>query len=221
VPYSPELVQQLRSAAIATKDQADLKIKESNANSLRGFRKLRLDQHDTTNELAERRVAVAEAREERVAKTGGGKAVASPQTGEIQQAARLIKGDFKDLDSTELMNAAFSIAAEAKALRAQNRGLDAETALGKAYATARSRGDFKEVGEKGTFRDTRKPTFVGGGRTPDTAIAVPADSKKLVTGRYYSNKAGAVAKWTGAGFSIAGGLPEDNTNADDDDEEED
>lgn len=224
VPYSPELVNQLQAAALTRKDQIQTQINSANAKSLRAFRNIRLRQHDDALALQERRLEIAEDREDRLAKTGGGKAVASPQTGEIQEAARLIKRDFGKLDATDTMNAAFSVAAEAKALRRQNPALDAETALQRAYKSARERGDFREIAATSRWSSPTQ-RFTGGGRTPETAVAAPPDPAQRVLNRYYSvgdkvyqwSKEGAKMGWR----PISGGLPENNADENDEEDEED
>lgn len=225
VPYSPELVNQLKAAALSRKDQIQTQISDVNAKSLRAFRNIRLKQHDRALDLTERRTEIAEDREGRLAKTGGGRAVASPQTGEIQEAARLIKRDFGKLDAADTMNAAFSVAAEAKALRRQNPALDAETALQRSYKSARERGDFREIAAASRWSSPTQ-RFTGGGRTPETAIAAPPDPAQRVLNRYYSvgdkvyqwSKEGAKTGWR----PISGGLSGDNTDENNEgDEDED
>lgn len=69
----------------------------------------------------------------------------------------------------------------------------------------------------------KKPLYSGAGKTPETAAVYsgPADAAKLRVGRYYRNKNGVLAKWTGKGFEqIARGLSSNNDRLDPDEDED-
>jgi hypothetical protein len=195
-PYSPELVERVRQAALTAKEKADLDDKYATAKATREYRGRRLGQLDTQNEIRRARLKLLQEREERLKKGGTGRSVASPNKTEISQAETLIKRDFAGLKGAELEEAAFNVAAEAQALKKANPALSSSMALQQAYNTAREAGDFQETG--GAFRPGTK--YIGTGKTAETAITtVPAAPERIV-GRYYLGAGGAVARWTGKGW---------------------
>lgn len=205
LPYDPAMVNRLRSSAMSVKDQITEQLR-GEENSSKERSRAALAKHRLQIEgIQKERNRIMEEREKRISKGGGGKAVSGPAKAEVDQAARLVKGDFKDLPDSDYLNAAYEVAAEAKALRRANPALDANTAIQQAYLKAKSRGDFKEIEEKGILRSTRKTQFTGGGRSPETALSIPDDRSKLVKGRYYTGQGGRIGKWTGDGFELSGG----------------
>lgn len=205
LPYSPDLVQRLRTGAMSVKDQIAEQLRgEENASKERSRRALAAHRLQIEG-IQKDRNRIMEEREKRISKGGSGKAVTGPAKAEVDQAVRLVKGDFKDLPDSDYLNAAYEVAAEAKSLRRQNPALDANTAIQQAYLKAKSRGDFKEIQEKGLLRSTKRTQFVGGGRSPETALSIPGDRSQLVKGRYYTGTGGQIGRWTGDGFELAGG----------------
>lgn len=228
VPFSPELVKSIRDGAISTEKQADLEEKRLKREADERYRKQRLGQIDTQNEIRDRRLTLEREREERLSKAGGGKTVAGPAKAEVDQAARLIRKDYPDLQAADLNDSAYSIAAEARALRKRNPALDANTAIQQAIAQAVQDGDFKtSMKEMGGLKipGTSKSEYLGRGKTAATPAAIPADKGQLREGRYYVNGQGQVGVWTGQGFKLTRALSVDNSRvggtSDDDDEDDD
>lgn len=228
VQFSSALVQQINDSAMTAKERADAEENTIKQQELDAYRKSRLAQIDRQNELRAAAQRTREERERRMAKAGGGSAVSSPAKSETDQAARLIRKDFSNMDAADLNDAAFNLASEARALRRQNKALDAGTALQQAYNAAVASGDFQtDSGYAGTgFR--KKTTYSGRGKTADTPAPIPADRKQLTVDRYYVNPQGQVGKWTGKGFLIERPLSGNNrrvnaepdTEPDDDEDEE-
>lgn len=204
VPYSKELADRINSAALSTKERLDAQEKELARGALNAFRDRRLGQHDTENAIRESRLALAQAREDRLAKAGGGKTVSSPATSEITQAKRLIQRDYENLKAPDLDDGAYAIAAEARALRKSNPALDANVALQQAYNNAKQAGDFVTLRE-GFFGYGGKQGFRGAGKTPQAPAAMPKDSSQLQKDRYYVSPTGLVGKWNGKGFEVVPG----------------
>lgn len=225
-PYNPQLVERLNEAALTAKERLDAAEKGLTRRSLDSFRRGRLSQHDTALALRKRAKEIAAEREARLARTGTGKAIVAPTKGEVDQASRLIKKDIGDgMDAADLNDAAFTVAAQARALRKANPALDAAAALQQALAQAQQAGDFqKDTGIFGTGINT-KVKFAGRGKTAAAPAAIPKEQKALVKDRFYVNASGQVAKWTGKGFVIERSLSENNSRLDpdledDEDEEE-
>ena len=219
VPYSPELVERLNAAAMTARERAELAEREQVRKNTEAYRKSRLRQIDTQNDLRKRQQELAKEREKRLAKAGAGKGVAAPAKNELDQAARLVKKDYSGLAAADLNDAAFTIASEARALRKANPALDANTALQQAFNNAVQAGDFQVV-QKGIAGYGRKEVFSGRGKTPAAPAPIPPKKEDLKSGRFYVNPQGQVAKWTGKGFVIERALSGNNGRVDDPDLEE-
>lgn len=212
VPYSPELIQQLNETALDAKERADLLEKKLTREATRKYRNARLEQINTQNDIRERRLKLEREREARLAKSGGGRGmVSSPTTAEQDQIARAIRKDYPNIEASDLSDAAFSIAAEARSLRKQNPALDASQALAQAYDNARQAGDFTDI--SGMFG---KKTKFGRGWTASSPAILPKDKTSLKIGKYYVNPKGLVRRWTKEGFISARPLSDDNSRLDED-----
>lgn len=208
IPFSENVAKQLREGALSVKERADLADKDATRTALANFRKRRLTQHDTEADIKRQRLKVSQAREERLAKNGGGsKGVTSPSTQELKEIKRTLAKDFPDLAAEDLGDAAFSLAAEARALRRSNPALDASQALNQALARAKQAGDFQTTKGAGLLSDTTR--YNGGGKTAETPMAMPLDDgkvqvSKLTKGRFYINGKGQIGQWDGKVFKLAG-----------------
>lgn len=223
LPYSPDLIKRLQDAGLTRKQQLDTRRQTLEKDSRDRARNNLQSYRDDMKRIAKEKLTLSQARETRLAKGGSGKGVVSPPKAEVDQAVRLLKGDFKDLADTDYLNAGYEIASEARALRQRNPALDANTAVQQAFVNAKARDDFKEIVEEGIFKDSTKRVFIGGGKTPETAISVPDDKAKLVKGRWYSGAGGVKGQWTGSGFKVNPEAPTRGAGAlaaEDPDEEE-
>lgn len=216
--YSPELVERLNQAALSAKERADLEEKKLTRTATAEYRRSRLDQINEQNDLRRQRIEQAAAREERLAKGGGGKGVSAPAKSETDQAVRLIKKDFDGLEAADMNDAAFSIASDARALRRSNPALNPAMALQQAYAAAKEAGDFAVLPRKALGMDvpgTSKPVYQGRGKTATLPAPVPTDKGVLAKGKFYINPAGAVAQWNGKAFvPVSRPLSSDNSRPD-------
>lgn len=196
LPYSKDLVDRIRSAGQSVKDQIAAREKKAEDDSRARARTALTAHRKKMEDLTKQRLDLEKAREDRLAKTGGGKQIVSPTKLETDQAIRLINEDFPKIEGSDRLNAAYQIASEARALRHTNPALDANQAIQQAYNTAKDRGDFKEIVEKGFFSNTTRQKF----QSPYRVTPAPADVKDRVYGRSYSNDQGRVAKWTKEGW---------------------
>lgn len=234
MPYSPALVESLRTGAVSTAKQLELQMRaEENASRDRNRTSAESLRAAREADIAERQ-RLAQAREDRLAKNGGGTAKTTPVE-DIRQATRLISKDFPKLDN--LSEAASTIASEAQLLLRRNPALDRAQAVQQAYNAAKLRGDLQETQDDGVMgtgiMKSEKQTFQSGGHSPDNPIAMPANGKGMQAGRYYMNKSGQVGlmqangkiKVTGGGAAPARSMaPTSKELGDDqenDDEEED
>ena len=211
LPYSKAMRDRLLNESMSVKDQAAAADRATEYASRERARKSLEDYRATLLKLQKDRNAIAARREERMAKHGAGKGVSAPAKGETDQAARLISKDFPDLPPSDVLNAAYEVASEARVMRQKNPALDADTALNKAYLDARFRGEFKVAKDAAALKNLYMPskkTSFDSGKTPDRALALPmangkVDPTKLVQGRYYRSAKG-VGMWTGTGFELVG-----------------
>lgn len=228
VEYSPALVNRINASALTAKERADAAEKATSRGDLKSFRDARLKQHDLERKVREERNRIAKEREERLKKQGGGKTIAAPRTEEVSQIRSMIVKDFPAFqDSTDLKEAAFAVASEARALQRTNPALSSSAALAQAYSSALQAGDFAEEGGIAGFR--KKGVYKGRGRTPQTAIPIPMSGSKiaadkLVKDKYYVGAGGALGKWTGKGMLLVTGsgnpLSSDNGDPDNEDLDE-
>ncbi len=209
VPYSPELIDTINSQAMSAKERADEEEKRLTRQGLTDYRGSRLAQIDEQNRLRRLRMQLAQQREERLAKAGGGKGVASPTSSEIGQARGLIKREFPNLPSEDLRDSAFDLASEAKALRRANPALDASTAIAQAYSAARQRGDFAHV-RSGVMGVGAKDAYASG-KSSANPLSLPMTEEKgstrvntgaLKVGHFYISPTGVIGQWTGKGFKV-------------------
>jgi len=229
VPWTADLSERINSAALSTKERLDLEETRVTHAAQERHRVGRRAQHDQALRISEARLALERARQARLEKIGGGKAVSAPATTEITQAKRLVARDYEGMEATDLNDAAYAVAAEARALRRANPALDANVALQQAYNNARAAGDFQltrrgiDIPLLGNFGS--KAGYRGAGKTFETAVPVPKDNTLLQSGRFYSSPSGVVGKWNGKAFEIVprGARPLQSGNgslADPEDEDE-
>ena len=176
--------------------------------------------------IMERNTKLNEARAGRLS-TVGGKAVGTPAKAEVDQALLLVGKDYKDMDAVEKYSLAFDAASQARALRANNRGLSASEALYQGYTAARANvlpGASKTV--MGIEYGKESPKYTGGGKTPSAALSLPksGNASDLIVGKYYQS-GDVVKQWTASGWKDAGAAsggsyaPSIGDSADDDEEE--
>ena len=225
VPYSPQLVKGIARDALSTKEEIDSEEKRLTRGETQNYRRDLLDQRRRSNDIRGFLADVAERREKRLEKSGGGRGVSSPRDADIEQVKRLIKKDFpgfKD-SAAELGEAAFAVASEARALMRSNSALNPAMAIQQAYSAAVQAGDLREVPRRflGSI-----PRYVGRGKTAATALPIPDGAKPedLEKDKYYITGRGRL-RWTGKGFEVSGrmlsgGNGRPNEDEEDEDEED-
>lgn len=238
VPYSPEVISGLNERALSAKERFDLAEREATRLGTQQYRNSRLRQFDAEQRVREIQAGIAKQREERIAKnsgrgTGGRLPAAEPKKEEIRQVENLILKDFphaKDF-GMELETAAYTISSEARALFRANKAISMSAALNAAYADAVKNKDIEsDIGTDvtlgmGLARVGKKFRFAGGGRSPETALALPATKAEAKVGRYYFDPSGRIGKWDGKDMILVpgsnrGGLSNNNRAANREEDEE-
>ena len=219
--YDPRGVQAFVAgspAAIAKREAdikaADLARKQADSVVTRALNRARKD-------ATERRVAVTEAREERLAKAGaagtGEKAVDMPRNSEVEAVRGIFKSLKIKLDDDTASTAAQEFAEQARILWKRNPGLSAGEARTKVVQEALARGEL----EADTWTDTTYKPKPGSVSRP---VDAPQDAKAYREGLYYRAPDGRIAQFKQGRLVLmtpAARVPQaQNPLADDEEDEE-
>jgi hypothetical protein len=210
VPFSPEVIAALQQEALSAGEQARLELQRDNAESLERYR-------NTTSGISRRleaRLNETRRRNAVLEKAGGDKPATAPTTNELEAARAAIIADVFGGEEPEADIQAFvdvssqNIAARAKQIVQENRGIDFATAVNQAVIESESAGDWEVVkgltipfiGEVGGGVRGYKAK----GKSPQDPIPVPPATEvhTLVKGRYYQLKNGEVARFDGTNFIV-------------------
>lgn len=208
VPYSPEKASELEQQALTANQRLTLKLKEIEERGRSAGRDDRRTYQEGVLEYQRTRARAAAAREERIAKNGGGRAL-RPAAGDISAARAALKGE--ELDSEDLRNAAESIASRAAEIQAGNKAMGRDAAIQKAYNEAKENGELAEgprfdlpiVGKVGT-----KKRFKRKGMAADSALEMPSSKDSLIRNRHYHLPQG-IGVWNGTDFDLVDGEEDD------------
>lgn len=226
--YDPEYVNAVSQGSMTAAEQSRLRMQEleyklhqTNAEDQRQTRAV-------TRDLSRARTSYTRAREEKLQKNGGTGVIGEPSTAATDAARALIKKEYPNLDDAS--TAARNIASRARVMVRENAGLDIAQATQRAYNEAKTAGEFVleggiELPVIGT-KVGQKQKYIGGGRTPETAIPLPMKDGKPVASalvknkHYYSPK--GVAVWDGKAMKLIPGIASPSSAADpgDDDDED-
>jgi len=215
LPYNPRLVQELQVQALTAKEAAELDVKTRNQATLDAVRSSSIDFRNKRLDLLERELLLRKQRMERLGKVGG-KVVAAPAKGEVEEAAMLIHTDYDNLPEEEIARNAYVVASRARALRTANPGLDAHGSMVQAMQELNLQnppGFLDRV--YAIFGAAKPPTKA---TIPSAPMPLPAD-KKLVVGQVYATPRGN-ARWNGKQFEavtqpLVPGIPDAESAAED------
>ncbi len=151
VPFSPALVERIRSNAFTAAERARLMADETKQEALEAYRKSTLAQGNARIDLERERVRIAEDRAKREEKNG--KAPVAPSKEEREEAARLmrlggIETDGIDIDAMDSM--AFELAARGRALQRKNPALSVQEGVQQAFNQAMANGELETDDGGGT-----------------------------------------------------------------------
>lgn len=183
-PYDPKLVDLLKGQATTEFQKQELSLRRAANEARLADIKSAMSHRTTQDGISSERLRISQQRETRLAK-GGGKDVGSPSKVEVEAAARLIG---PDLEGDEKDTAAFTVAANAKAIRVKNKGMSSDDALRQALLQAKQSGDFVPFVQNRWSKNT-PGKFVVPQPIP------PKDSDKVVGQHYTDGK--TVYEWTG------------------------
>lgn len=214
IPYNPEVLEVLQQEALSAGERARLEQARDNAEALERYRSTLAYNSTRMAEIAEDRYRETVRRNQVLEKAGGDKPATAPTTNELEAArAAIISTLFDGEEPDESVQAfvdtgAQNIAARAKQIVQENRGIDFATAVNQAVIESENAGEWEVVkgltipfiGEIGGGVRGYKAK----GKSPQDPIPAPAatDAHTLVKGRYYQLKNGEVARFDGTNFIV-------------------
>lgn len=208
VPFSPATRDQLVNSAVDFKTRLTDEYRASRLEQIDAAAEERSRHNRTVEDLARRRLAIAEERLRRTGKAGAGKPDKAPNRDQRAYAMTRIAKDFpgSELSDVDRDLAARTIAAAANAAVRQNPGLSYDQAFERAYEQQKP--NFAKTGGKELpifGKVLEKNTFI-----PNLHRALPlpnsGDPKDLRKGKLYRN-GNKVKEWTGSGWADPGGAP--------------
>lgn len=208
MPYSEELVNQLRTGIMSAKDRAlasAAKARENSSEALTKEYQARIPLIKAQTRLAEERT---------IALKKAGAVTKIPKPSDIKSITDLMTKDFGASLMPEEARVIARPVAERMLEIMKSQSITQSQAAMKAYQEAKANGDFGGI---------RVRTPMGG--TLEKPLELPKDKSKLKQNMYYKGKGayeGKVMLWTGAAFVPVGKGPgEIDTGSDDPDDEED
>lgn len=202
-PYDPAYVQGLVSHAISAKDAATQKLNMVKFQATQDYHQQELAQRQSLETQKEAAAASREATRLRAEKSG--KPVGSPTTSDMAVAEGAIKNSLPGIDPDTLSSVMPDVAARAKALVAQNKGMDMSTASYRAIQELKDSGQLTQnTTNTKTFmsplagEDKTATKYTVKGNTPKDALPDPGTAQGRIVGKYY-NVNGQVRQWLGTG----------------------
>lgn len=202
-PYDPRYVQGLVSHAISAKDAATQKLAMIKVQSEQDYHQATLAQRQALETQKEAAQAALAAAKERNAKVGGN--VASPTTNDFAVAEGAVKQALPGIDKDTAAALMPDVAARAKALVMQNKGMDMSTASYRAIQELKDSGQLQSVTTNSkTFlspfkgEDTTREEYTPKGNSPKEPLPDPGTPHGRVIGKFY-NVNGQVRQWLGTG----------------------
>lgn len=199
-----DAIELLRNQAISAKDQATLTLREMDNESRQADRDNRASERRRANALAEERLRETQRHNEVMEKQGGEDIAGAPTAAERATVEAVVVNEVfggtfpKGKSDAALQAGVAAIASRAKQLVTETRGLSWDAAVTQAVVESQAAGDWNTEDDSWFGEDTR--TFDGKGKTPETAMPVPASQDKVKVGRYYIMPDGTPAKWDGSNF---------------------
>lgn len=221
MPFHPQAAAMIRQRALSVKDQAQIDYQQqqeqrvqANADRSAGIQLQRL--------AFDKQKEQARVREKELAEKTG-KSATAPNKDELKSVeasvanlifngkppAQYADGSAEDSPSYNAYRAGIQqIAANAKQMVRENKGLSWQAAVSRATLMSKSEGDWDMHTESHLFGDDETTTtFNGTGKQPDDALPTPMvdnklDTKSLKNGRWYLSPTGKRGKWNGTSFDV-------------------
>lgn len=220
MPFHPQAAAMIRQRALSVKDQATLDYQQQQEQRIQA-------NADRTASIQMQRLAwdKQKAREEQRQKeidAKSGKAAMAPNKDELRSAESAVVNlifngkppkqlgdDGEDSPSYRAYQAGIQqIAASAKQMVRENKGLSWEAAISRATLQSKTEGDWDVQTQTHLIGDDdTTATFNGLGKEPEDALPMPmADDKPntsaLKKGRWYLSPTGKKGRWNGKGFDV-------------------
>lgn len=220
IPFHPEAAATIKQRALSVKDQAQLDYQQQQEARIQA-------NADRTASIQLQRLAFdkqkeADRKREKDLSAKTGKAATAPNKDELKSAEASVTnlifngkipkqiGDGgEDTSSYRAYQAGVqSIAAQAKQMVRENKGLSWEAAVSRATLASKAAGDWDIQTETHMFSDDETVTsFNGQGKQPEDALPIPMtdnkpDTSSLKKGRWYISPTGKKGKWNGTGFDV-------------------
>jgi hypothetical protein len=161
---------------------------------------------DVRKAVMERRAAVMEAREERIAKTGGAnvdRGVGNPSSSEVKAMRQELKRQGLDAGDDTVAIQAQTLAEEARLLVRRNPGLSMSEARSRVIAESAERGELEQASVGGFTIPLSSKKFAPKTGSLSLPHALPKTAADLKPGAYYRSSSGEVRKFTGKGWETA------------------
>lgn len=182
IPFDPAIVAQIQKNSLSIKEAADLEEKKLSRLENTEYRRRRLGQHEENLRIRRAEKAIAEARERRLEREGGGSraAVGRPTPDEQRQVKRIFEEEGIKWDKINNANqVAYDIASRARELQGANRALGSGEALRQAFDEAKEQGALQVVEvDSGSMLTPNKKNFRG--KTKPIGGALPASARSAL-----------------------------------------
>jgi hypothetical protein len=189
LPYNPKIVQTLKQGAISAKDKAMISAARAREKAQQEMIKMEQERID----LMKQQKKLSEARQARLAKTGGG---TGPKPQYLESITDLMVRDFgKQVPVETMRTMARPVAERMQDILRTSPGLSPSEAAERAYQEAKADGDFAGL---------RKMPMPEG--TKENPIKASRDMleapQKLQKNQYYKLPNGQIGVWNGTGFVV-------------------
>ena len=191
--YDPRFVKQIQEASMTHKERLEAERKALADEERIRFHDLILEAKERLAQIRENYNAIMAAKNSGATKKAEGKPIAAPNRDQRDLALLYVQKQSPDLEPEDRLTAGTALAEQARKIVQTRPGMTYTDALPEAYNKVKE--DFVEQEKWGGL--SKKLRFMGAGKTPLTAMAVPDDPKAWVVGRYYDNGTGLVGKWDG------------------------
>ena len=194
--YDPRFVKQIQEASMTYKERLEADRKALADEERIRYHDLVLGVKERLAKVRENYNAIIAAKNSGATQKAEGKPIAAPNKDQRDLALQYIQKQSPDLEPEDRLMAGTALAEQARKIVQTRPGMTYTDALPEAYNEVKK--DFAEQEKWGGL--AKKLRFMGAGKTPLTAMAVPEDPKTWVVGRYYDNGKGLVGKWDGKEF---------------------
>lgn len=200
--YNPNTLRAFLAGSPAAIAKRELQLKEANLDRLQQDSTSKRSVDEIRKEVMQRRTAVSEAREERIAKTGGAnvdRGVGNPSSSEVKAMRQELKRQGLDAGDDTVAIQAQTLAEEARLLVRRNPGLSMAEARSRVIAESAERGELEQASVGGFTIPMSSKKFAPKGGSLSLPIPSPGKQEDYKVGTYYRDPDGSVHKYLGKG----------------------